>query len=94
MNENKTIWVVEGSTGEYSDHSEWPVKAFTKEEYAKEFVELCSAEYRRIILRLDELELYYFDSDLPEDCKHKYDEGFTTDYTGTLYRCYPVEVEK
>ena len=42
------IFIVEGSTGEYSDHSEWLVKAFRDENMAKEFTELCAAEYRRV----------------------------------------------
>lgn len=86
------IWIVEGSTGEYSDHSEWPVKAYTTEAAAKEMVELCSAEYRRIKIRREELGLDTWD-DMPVDCVHKYDPGFTEDYTGTLWRAYPIELE-
>ena len=87
------IWIVEGSTGEYSDHTEWPVCAFKTEELAKEMVELCSAEYRRIKIRREELGLERWE-DLPADCIHKYDKGFTEDYTGTNYQCYPVELRE
>lgn len=38
---SRTIFVVEGNTGEYSDHIEWPVKAYTSEDAAKEMVLKC-----------------------------------------------------
>lgn len=87
------IWIVEGSTGEYSDHTEWPVCTFKTEELAKEMVELCSAEYRRTKIRREELGLDMWD-ELPADCVHKYDPRFTEDYTGTLWKCYPVELRE
>ena len=86
------IWIVEGSTGEYSDHSEWPVKAYRTEVKAKEMVELCSAEYRRITIERNRLELDYYE-ELPDICIHKYDKSFSECYTGTLYRCYDIELE-
>jgi hypothetical protein len=93
------IWVVEGATGEYSDHMEWPVKAFTKEEYARLYVDLCTTEYRRIkILRESKGMDYYsyerMDEKLRQQLIHKYDPGFKEDYTGTVYSCYSVEIEK
>lgn len=33
-----TIYVVMGQTGEYSDYSQWPVKAFKILEKAQEFI--------------------------------------------------------
>jgi len=87
------IWIVEGSTGEYSDHREWPVKAYTTEVAAREMVELCSAEYRRVKIRRNELGLMNTWDDMPKDCVHKYDPSFDEDYTGTLYRAYPIELE-
>lgn len=36
------VYVVQGSCGEYSDHSEWLVAAFTDEEEAKAFVVACT----------------------------------------------------
>jgi hypothetical protein len=42
------VFIVEGSTGEYSDHCEWLVKAFLSENCAREFTELCAAEHRRV----------------------------------------------
>ena len=32
------IYVIQGSTGEYSDHMEWPVCAFKDEQKAKDFI--------------------------------------------------------
>ncbi len=39
----KKIWIVQGSTGEYSDHSEWPVCGYYDETAAKSFAELLGA---------------------------------------------------
>lgn len=87
-----TIYIVEGSTGEYSDHTEWPVRAYRTEAAAKEMVELCSAEYRRIAIEMKRLGLDYYDN-LPESCIHKYDDRMRMDYNGVNYQCYPVELE-
>lgn len=46
--ENK-IYVVMGTTGEYSDRSEWPVIAYFDEEKAKQHVTLARQEAKRIL---------------------------------------------
>lgn len=43
-----TIYVVRGSTGEYSDWDVWTVCAFVSEDKAKERVELASARAREL----------------------------------------------
>lgn len=42
------IYVVEGSTGQYSDHQEWLVKAFRDEQDAKNFVMDCTREANKL----------------------------------------------
>lgn len=50
------IFVVNASEGEYSDRTEWPVKAFTDEQKAKDLVEELSAKFRQARLYDDEVE--------------------------------------
>ena len=40
------IYVVFGSTGEYSDHTYWLIKAYSDEEKAKEHVVLATNEFK------------------------------------------------
>lgn len=40
----KSVWVVIGETGEYSDRREWCVAAFGNEEAAEAFAKLCREE--------------------------------------------------
>ena len=40
------VYICIGSTGEYSDHREWYVKAFANEVKCKDFVDAVSAAYR------------------------------------------------
>jgi len=83
------IYVVEGSTGEYSDHREWPVKAFKDEEKAQAFVRACDAEYR-LLKSTRKPKTNYFE----DDRTHSLDPNFVEDYTGTNYRYYSVELEE
>lgn len=78
------VYVVMGSTGEYSDHNEWVVGAFLSEGKAKERVELASTRARELTL-----------PDYPymkEGEKNEYDPEFRADYTGTNYFYYTVSV--
>lgn len=47
------IYVVFGEAGMYSDWELWPVKYFTSEEDAKQYVEMCSLSVRMIEQHLD-----------------------------------------
>jgi hypothetical protein len=44
----KTLYVVMGTTGEYSDRSEWPVAAVEGEESAKQYVRALERQYQSI----------------------------------------------
>lgn len=82
------IYVVMGTTGEYSDRSEWPVLAFVDEEAAKRHVENASR-------RAKELE-----ATAPEDWNKKsdhwkqneFDKEMQHDYTETTYYYMHVEL--
>jgi hypothetical protein len=78
-----TIFVVEGSTGEYSDHREWPVMAYRDEAAAKAHVEAATR-------RANDLKAQHA-CDIP-DGANEHDPGMQTDYTGTRYYYYAVEL--
>jgi osmotically-inducible protein OsmY len=82
------IYVVMGSTGEYSDRSEWPVVAFRDEEEARKRVENATR-------RAKELE-----ATKPRDYRritehfkqNEFDPDMRNDYTGTAYYYMTVEL--
>lgn len=89
----KSVYVVIGTTGEYSDHQEWPVKAFMTEGAAKRWVELASARAR-------ELGVYNSNSKIDYDIRHKihekankYDPDMQVDYTGVNYYYWKVKLD-
>ena len=86
----KTIYVVEGSTGEYSDRSEWPVRAFTSEEKAKKFVEALAAWCDKNGCGENRGDSYWE----ARDKGHPLDPSFNSDYTGTRYTYYSVELDE
>ncbi len=89
------IYIVEGRTGEYSDHREWPVKAFVSEEKAQEFVEKVSEEYRKI---RDSYggggDRFWYSRWLRDGEQNPLDPDMQTDYTGTTYSYYSVELDE
>jgi len=78
-----------GETGEYSDRSEWPVKAFTEEEKAKELILLATAEAGRIANTRDPDSVSETESE-----KNPHDPDMRMDYTGTSYFYYTVLLEE
>jgi len=57
------IYVIQGSTGEYSDHMEWPVCAFKDEQKAKDFVVQLTKEAQELFAASKHyLEYEYYDS--------------------------------
>jgi hypothetical protein len=80
-----SVWIVVGETGEHSGYSEWNVAAFTTEELANHFRDLCQGEADKVNERKKD---YAF----RQSFKHAYDAKFACDYTGTSYRVEMVEV--
>ncbi len=92
---SKKIYVVMGSTGEYSDQTEWPVCAYMDEKKAEERVLEASA-ISRMIFQWECAECgngwrdhYASFCKMPKP-QNKYDPNFEMDYTGTTY--YLIEV--
>lgn len=85
---SKQMFVVMGTTGEYSDSREWPVRAYRSEAEAQAEVlkleEWCRVNVNHIpaTIRYDLIRV--------GDLKCPLDIGFQCDYTGTHY--YYMEV--
>lgn len=84
------IYVVTGTTGEYSDRSEWLVKAFTDEKKAEEFVNMASGLAREIELKR---ESRYSGLDGIDPSEYAFDPHFSMYDTGTFYTYDSVELE-
>lgn len=85
------IYVCIGSTGEYSDHEEWYVKAFASEDKCKAFVEAVSAEYRKIVGVKD---TYHYSNWDENRQRNPLDPDMKIDYTGTNYYMASVPFEE
>ncbi len=80
------VWLVHGSTGEYSDHMEWIVCGYKTEEEAKRHSELAQA-------RADDLERQYdYPWHIPGG-QNEWDLNMSMDYNGTRYTYSMVEVK-
>jgi hypothetical protein len=83
------IYVVMGSTGEYSDHEEWPVKAFTTRVAAEELV-LNASNFAREALRKVNGATWFWE----KMCGlNPYDPEMKLDYTGTYYGILELDLE-
>ena len=74
-----------GTTGEYSDRTEWPVIAFEDKELAKQQVYFASIRANEIYNQM--INDINFDLDDNKN-KNSYDPNMKMDYTGTSYFIY------
>lgn len=81
------IYVVEGATGEYSDHREWPVKAYVSEDKAKQHVVKATQRGNEIFAQSGS-------KYGPHEGENEYDPNMRIDYTGVRYNYYEVELEE
>lgn len=84
------IYVVMGTTGEYSDRSEWSVKAFSDEKKAKKFVREASKIAESIHAAAEYADNKWL---FRREAKSPLDENFDIDYTGTSYFYYTVQLD-
>ena len=86
----RMLYVVMGTTGEYSDRSEWPVRSFLSLDKAQAFVLAADTWLREngIYQGSDEGVGHEL---RPETCP--FDPGFSTGYTGTGYYVMPVPLD-
>src|SRR5579872_4341894 len=83
-----TIYVVRGQTGEYSDRSEWTVKAFVHEAAAKKFVVDCTEQGNELNSKHNG-KLYRVDDTTKQTWL---DPKFYCDYSGFNYWYDSVEL--
>lgn len=81
---NTKIWIVEGTTGEYSDRFDWTVCAYTSKEKAEQHAR--DAMQRAMEISKSRRTRY----DTPKGI-NEFDPNMQMDYTGTEY--YTVETE-
>ena len=77
------VFVVMGTTGEYSDRNEWPVRAFLDEAEAQALVLAAETASREAVAASGSA---YRAGPTPLDPRHQ------SDYTGTRYFVYDVEL--
>ena len=81
----ETIYIVEGSTGEYSDHRDWMLCAYRDEAAAQEHVEKATARANELVAE------YQRSYDIPSGA-NEHDPSMQIDYTGVRYTYYSVEL--
>ena len=88
------IHIVIGSTGEYSDRSEWMVAAYTEEEKAKTHVELANARARELGISFEDemVRLSYDESSKAAQAMKPLDHRCHISYTGTGYHLQKVNL--
>lgn len=86
------IYVVIGSTGEYSDHNEWMVKAFKTEEAAQTHVKTLDDKTLELGVRYDADHPEYDQREKAQEIMKVLDPNFSCDYTGTRYEYCMVEL--
>ena len=84
---SELIYVVFGTTGEYSDRTEWLIKAFTTEEAAKELVAKATQRANELIATAPNR--YSI-----KEGSNEFDPGMQVDYTGTSYFYEKVELDR
>ena len=88
-----TIYLVVGTRGEYSDRSEWFVKAFRTKERATEIAALAKARGVELYAWRDSEGEEWKYSDDKNKPRNEHDPQFNPDYTGTDYYVSEVELE-
>jgi len=78
------VYVVIGTTGEYSDHTEWPVISYLDKREARKHVENATRRAKQIEMRED--------YGHPDRLQNQYDPDMRMDYTGTTYFLWEVDL--
>lgn len=88
------IYLVRGSTGEYSDRTEWTTKAFGSKAMAVDFINFLERKVLELGLKYVRANCYsigWEDRMKLELQMQVHDPKFQTDYTGTQYWLEEVE---
>lgn len=87
----RRVYIIEGNTGEYSDRTNWLVKAYLDENAAM-------AEQDRLTNKLKEFgvdrgfEMGWAAREKAAEKMRNYDDQFRCDYTGTWYTLLTVDL--
>jgi hypothetical protein len=85
----QTVYVVRGTTGEYSDRTEWSVYGFESEAEARAYVDFLGEQRKRLPQRS-----WSYTDDLAVEVEmRKFDPCFSEDYTGTSWYVEPVLIQ-
>ena len=80
------VWVVEGSTGEYSDYQEWPVIAYSDEAMAREHAFQAERRAKELIANGDSCF---------EESNNEWDPNMRSiGFSGVSYSCYQLSVAR
>jgi len=80
------VYVVIGTTGEYSDHREWPVKAYYSKTLAEQHVVNAGRRANELFVQ------YGRYGDVPKG-ENEYDSKMESAYTGQRYYIWEVELD-
>jgi hypothetical protein len=83
----KTIYIVEGTTGECSDRREWQIRAFLSKKKANALQALASKRAKELFTEYDK---YYH---IPRGA-NEFDPEMRADYTGVRYVVYSLELDE
>ncbi|MEK9735734.1 MAG: hypothetical protein VW239_00260 [Candidatus Nanopelagicales bacterium] len=81
------FYVVRGQTGEYSDHDEWTVCAYTDEAMAQHHVEQATAA-AKVLMQAEDRYMY------SDQLATPWDPFIRLDYTGTHYTYEAVDTRE
>lgn len=90
---SEKIWMVGGTTGEYSDRTEWVVDAWRSEAEAQARVKFLTEEMQRLGITGSEPDRYEDSHEARRKEMRKHDRGFHDDYTGTSYYLCEMELK-
>jgi hypothetical protein len=82
----RDIFIVQGSTGEYSDLIEWLVAAFASEEKAKELAANAKAEADRLFEETKD------DNPKRYGAKNKFDDQMIMDWNNVIYGVIKIKL--
>lgn len=81
------LWIVQGSSGEYSDRTEWPVCWFATEEEAVRYARLLEGADESLGADRDD---WRKRDEVKARMARAGDPNWRSDYTGTRYSVYSV----
>lgn len=89
-----TIYIVQGTTGEYSNRNDWLVCAYRTQEQADEHASKATHRAKEIQEQVHKDGCRYTDREREIWRTNEYDPDMQMDYTGTLYIVMETELRE